>query len=219
MIGSEQEQSAHTQHRRRPSRLTMCGLGLALALAAWFAAAALAVSTSVTIGSASNAKLNEQVVVNPQGHTLYTLSGETPSHLKCKPRECFKFWPPLTVPSRKTKLKAGSGVKGPLGILRRSNGVFQVTVRGMPVYRYFKDHAKGETNGEGVESFGGTWHALPAGGEPKATTPPPANTPPPSTTPEPMPYTSTPATTTPAASPPTTPTTPTPTTPSPPYSY
>ena len=136
--------------------------GRALALAASFAAVALAASTSVTVGSASNAKLNEQIVVNSQGRTLYTLSGETASHLKCKTRECFKFWPPLTVPSRKTKLKAGlRRDRARSGSCAAATACSRSRFAGCRVYRYFKDHAKGETNGQGVESFGGTWQRWP----------------------------------------------------------
>ena len=83
-------------------------------------------------------------------------------HLLCASAECLKAWPPLTVPSRKTKLKAGPGVQGHLGILRRSDGRLQVTLRGRPLYRFSGDSAKGEANGEGLESFGGTWHAVTA---------------------------------------------------------
>jgi predicted lipoprotein with Yx(FWY)xxD motif len=137
-------------------------VAVALAFAASLAAIAFAGGTATTISSASNATLGEQVVVNSQGRTLYALSPETTSHLLCKSSECLKFWPPVTVPSRSTKLKAGAGVHGKLGILRRSHGVLQVTLRGMPLYRYSGDHAKGEANGNGIKSFGGTWHAMSA---------------------------------------------------------
>ncbi len=173
----------------------MCVAAVTLAFAASFVAMAFAGATAVTIGSASNSKLNEQVVVNAQGRTLYALSPETTSHLLCKSSECLKFWPPVTVPSRKTKLKAGSGIRGHLGILRRSNGMLQVTLRGLPLYRFAKDDAKGEANGEGVMSFGGTWHAVTASSTTSSTTTP---SPPPAT--------------------PTTPTTPSPG-PEPPYGY
>ena len=49
-------------------------------------------------------------------------------------------------------------------ILRRRNGLLQVTLRGMPLYRFSGDHAKGQANGEGIESFGGIWHAVAAAG-------------------------------------------------------
>ncbi len=106
------------------------------------------------------------------GRTLYALSPETAKHLLCKSNECLAVWPPLTVPSTKTKLKAGPGLKGHLGILHRNNGALQVTLRGVPCIASPATRAKGETNGEGIESFGGTWHAVPATTE--ASSPPPA---------------------------------------------
>jgi predicted lipoprotein with Yx(FWY)xxD motif len=158
MTDPRQEQITQSQRRIRPAIL----VGLAvLAVAVSFATVAFG-SGTLTVSSATNSKLGTQVVVNAQGHTLYALSPETTKRLLCKNSECLKFWPPLTVPSAKTKLKAGAGVQGHLGILHRKGGMLQVTLRGMPLYRFAKDHAKGEANGEGVESFEGTWHAVTA---------------------------------------------------------
>lgn len=146
----------------------------AVALIAVLAGVALAAGTAVTVNSASNSTLGQTIVVNAQGLTLYSLTPETTHHLLCKSSECSKRWPPLTVHSSKTKLKAGPGVHGPLGILRRGNGKFQVTLRGKPLYRYAEDQAKGDANGQGIESFGGTWHAVTASaGAAKATPSPP----------------------------------------------
>jgi predicted lipoprotein with Yx(FWY)xxD motif len=139
---------------------------------------------STPVKSASNSTLKETVVVNLQGHTLYALSPETTHHLLCTSSECLRFWPPLTVSSSKVKLKAGAGVHGALGILRRSNGRFQVTLRGLPLYRYSEDRAKGEANGQGLKSFGGTWHAVTAAASSTPVTPSTPTAPPP-TTPEP----------------------------------
>lgn len=152
-----------------------------LAFAASLAAIAFAGGTSMTIGSASNATLGEQVTVSSQGRTLYALSPETTGHLLCKSSQCLKFWPPLTVPSRSTRLKAGAGVHGTLGIVRRSNGTLQVTLRGEPLYRYSGDHGKDEANGQGIKSFGGTWHAVTASSGASSTKPAPPTT---TTTPE-----------------------------------
>ena len=167
-----------------------------LAVGASFAAVALAAGGAATVGSASNAGLGKRVAVSAQGRTLYALSPESTHHLLCTSAACLKTWPPLTVSSRKTKLKAGSGVHGHLGILRRSDGRLQVTLRGLPLYRFSGDHGKGEANGEGLQSFGGTWHAVPAA--PGSSAPAPSATPtaPTTSTPE-MPTTSTPTTTTP----------------------
>jgi predicted lipoprotein with Yx(FWY)xxD motif len=162
MIDSTNQHAERSQRQRRLSAMTICAAGAMLAFAASLAALAFAGATTVTLGSAPNSTLGEQVVVNSQGRTLYALSPETRSHLLCKSSECLKFWPPVTAPSFKTKLKAASGVQGRLGILRRSNGTLQVTLRGLPLYRFVKDHGKGEANGQGIKSFGGTWHVVSA---------------------------------------------------------
>jgi predicted lipoprotein with Yx(FWY)xxD motif len=152
------------------------------------AATALAAGSSLTLNSASSSMLGHPVVVNPQGRTLYRLSPETTRHLLCKSKECLTNWPPLTVKSAKTKLKAGSGVKGKLGVFRRSNGTFQVTLNGLPLYRYSGDSGKAEGNGEGIESFGGTWHAVKASSSASTMTPTMTSTTPTTTSPEPAPY-------------------------------
>lgn len=185
MTASTKQQLVAAKRRRRGARRAIWMATTTLALSAALTAIALAAGT-VTVGSTSSSKLDEQVVVNTAGRTLYALSPETTSHLLCKSSECFKFWPPVTVSSRAVKLKAGSGVHGHLGILHRSNGTLQVTLRGLPLYRFSEDHGKGQTHGQGVESFGGTWHAVTASSTPAPTmtAPQPAPTP---TTPAPTP--------------------------------
>lgn len=161
MSGSQEKQIARSS-RRRHSGLVLGIAVLALAFAASLATIALAASAPLAVGSASNSALGKQIVVNAQGRTLYALSPETTHHLLCKTSECMRFWPPLTVHSSKTKLEAGPGVHGHLAILRRSNGVLQVTLGGLPLYRYSGDHTKGDANGQSIHSFGGTWHVLSA---------------------------------------------------------
>jgi predicted lipoprotein with Yx(FWY)xxD motif len=133
-----------------------------LALVASVAAVALAAGGTATVGSASSSKLGEQIAVDAHGRTLYALSPETTRHLLCTSSECLKAWPPLTVSSHNARLTAGTGVHGRLGILRRSDGMFQVTLRGLPLYRFAGDRARGAVNGQGLKSFGGTWHAVTA---------------------------------------------------------
>ncbi len=152
-------QRQHNQRGgRRPTRLAIAAVATALVLAASLAAMALAASAP-TVSSLPSSKLKQTIVVNSQGRTLYWLSPETTHHLLCKPSQCFEFWPPLTVSSAHASLKAGPGVHGRLGIVHR-NGIFQVTLRGLLLYRYYEDHAKGQANGQGIKSFGGTWHAV-----------------------------------------------------------
>jgi predicted lipoprotein with Yx(FWY)xxD motif len=168
---------------------------VAAAALATVVATALAAGSSLTLSSNASSMLGKPVVVNPQGRTLYKLTPETSKHLLCKSKECLTNWPPLTVKSAKTKLKAGSGVSGKLGLLRRSNGTLQVTLNGLPLYRYSGDSAKNDVNGEGIESFGGTWHAVRASSSSSTapttatgTTTTPTTTMPTTTSPEPAPY-------------------------------
>ncbi|HEV2975788.1 MAG TPA: hypothetical protein VGX69_12475 [Solirubrobacteraceae bacterium] len=209
----------------RRARIYAVAVG-ALVVAALVAAVALAKGTSApTVGSAANAKLGTTVVVNPQGRTLYSLSSESSGRLLCKSAECLATWPPLTVGSSKVKLKAGGGVRGRLGLVRRGTGRFQVTLRGKPLYRFAGDRGKDESNGEGIAAFGGTWHAVTASGaaakpmQPTTSTSEAAPTPytpsSPQTTPSTPAYPSTP--TYPSTT--STPTTPTTTTTTPTYTY
>jgi predicted lipoprotein with Yx(FWY)xxD motif len=215
MTGSQDKQVVRSTKRRRPSGLLVGIAAVTLVLAASLVAMALAAGGAATIGSASNSALGEQIVVDAKGRTLYVLSPETTHHLLCKSSGCLKFWPPLAVRSSKTKLKGGPGVHGRLAILRRSNGLLQVTLGGLPLYHYSGDHAKGEANGQGIHSFGGTWHVLSATGGPSPAAPPATPTTPVTPT-----TSTTPTTTQTTPSTPTTPTTPsTPTTPTTPPGY
>jgi predicted lipoprotein with Yx(FWY)xxD motif len=150
-------------HGRRGGRrrATIAAAALALLIAGSLAAIALA-SSSSTVVSSGNTKLGK-VAVNSQGRTLYVLSPETTHHLLCKSSECFKFWPPFTA-SSKAKLVASGGVKGSLGLFNRGKGVMQVTLNGEPLYFYAGDHGKGQANGQGIKSFGGTWHVITVSG-------------------------------------------------------
>jgi|HubBroStandDraft_4_1064222.scaffolds.fasta_scaffold34835_3 predicted lipoprotein with Yx(FWY)xxD motif len=219
MFDRESLKPTRPRRRGRPSGLALCTMVVTVALIAMFAAMALAAgSAAPTVGSATNAKFSEKIVVDAHGRTLYALSPETTHHLLCKSSACLAAWPPLTVRSRKTKLTAGAGVHGHLAILRRSNGMLQVTLHGLPLYHFSGDGAKGATNGENIHSFGGTWHAISAA---TSASPAPASTETtpssPSTPTTPTPTTSTPATTpTPTTTPTTTTPTPTATTPAPP---
>jgi predicted lipoprotein with Yx(FWY)xxD motif len=162
MNRSHETRKGDSPRPRRPSRLGLGTAATALALAATLTAIALAAGGAPTVGSASSPKLAERIAVNSHGRTLYALSPETAHRLLCKSSACFAVWPPLTVRSTKVKLKAGPGVDGALGILRRSNGMLQVTLRGLPLYTYAGDSASGQVNGEDLHSFGGVWHAMSA---------------------------------------------------------
>lgn len=144
-------------------------LGTILALAG-FATAALvgvAIAKTFTLHVAKNAKVTNQsgmtksegIVVTSSGRAVYALSGDSKTHPKCtKANGCFRFWPPVTVSSPK-KLSKAPGIAGKLGTWHR-NGFFQVTLNGHPLYRFALDSQPNHATGEGIMSFGGTWHAV-----------------------------------------------------------
>jgi predicted lipoprotein with Yx(FWY)xxD motif len=167
-------QSAPTR-RRFPGTAVMLVFAVACFAIAGLTGLALA-RTNPTFHSAQNSSLGKTIAVDSRGLTVYELSPETTHHLLCtKANGCFAFWPPVTVRSARTKLTA-SGVKGKLGILHR-NGLFQVTLGGRPLYHFALDHSKrGAANGQGLKTFGGTWHTVVTPATHSSTSPPPMTT-------------------------------------------
>lgn len=150
-------------------------MGVAVVAATALAACAKSGSGSVGSGSGSNGgggpKVNAatvsglgRVVDTADGFTLYHLTGETGGKILCT-ASCAGLWPPLLAPSGGSAA-AGSGVSGSLGTVKRPDGSMQVTLNGMPLYRYSGDTAPGQANGEGIdEGASGRWYAVtPAGG-------------------------------------------------------
>jgi predicted lipoprotein with Yx(FWY)xxD motif len=159
-------------HRRK---IAVAGALLTVGAAA--VGPALAGTSTPTVKAKANAALGKTIVVDAKGRTLYRLSGESKTHLKCTVKACLGFWPPLTVASSTTKLRAGSGVTGRLSLLHRSDGTLQVMLGGKPLYRCAGDHAA-TASGEGLVSYGGTWNVLRAGASSGTTTPAPPTPPP-----------------------------------------
>jgi predicted lipoprotein with Yx(FWY)xxD motif len=118
------------------------------------------------------------ILVNAQGRTLYMFSADSATTSACT-GACATPWPPLATNGTPT---AGTGANGSLlGTIKRSDGTSQVTYNRHPLYTFFKDQKAGDTNGQGVMAFGGTWSVVsPAS---SATTP----TPPTTTKPQPAP--------------------------------
>jgi predicted lipoprotein with Yx(FWY)xxD motif len=151
----------------RPRSIVIVLAGVAgFAIAAF---GAIAVAKTFTLKVAKNAKVvnfnthavsNEAIVTASSGFALYTLSGETPHHLKCTSAQCLSFWPPLKAKSAKSLSKA-TGIKGKLGVIHRK-GFTQVTLAGHPLYRFAPDKKNQGATGQDVMNFGGTWHVVTA---------------------------------------------------------
>jgi predicted lipoprotein with Yx(FWY)xxD motif len=119
-----------------------------------------------TIGI-SNTNLGK-ILVNSQGHTLYLFQKDSGNASACT-GACASAWPPLRASGNPT---VGSGTDASLvGMAPRPDGSSQVTYNGHRVYLFQNDHKAGDTNGEGLNAFGGNWFALSSAGN-QVTAPP-----------------------------------------------
>lgn len=137
--------------------LSIGAAAAALLLGLGVASAASSSATKVGIASTSLGK----ILVDGHGRTLYLFAKDKRGKSACS-GACAAYWPPL-IASGKPSAVAGAK-KSLLGTIRRSDGRRQVTYRHHPLYKYAGDRAKGQTNGQGLDDFGGEWWVLsPAG--------------------------------------------------------
>ena len=144
----------------------------------FIAIAALSAATLVAaaVGSAGSASLSRapkgamvglratalgRILVDARGRTLYLFEKDRNGRSACN-GACAVSWPPLLSAG---KARPGSGLRSSmLGLTRRADGRRQVTYAGHPLYTFALDMRAGQTAGEGVKAFGGSWDALAANG-------------------------------------------------------
>lgn len=116
---------------------------------------------SATVGVANEGL--GKILVNSQGRTLYLFQKDTGSTSTCT-GACAVNWPPLLANG---KPAIGSGANASMiGTTTRPDGKRQITYNGHPLYTFLKDTKAGDTNGEGLSAFGGSWFAVsPAGNQ------------------------------------------------------
>lgn len=163
----------------RPQAHRLRTAAIAAVAVACLTAAALvgvALAKSFTLQVARNAKVTDQSgstkrenIAVAGGFAVYRLSGDSRQHPECtRANGCFTFWPPVTAGSARKASKA-SGIGGKLGVWHH-DGLFQLTLAGHPLYRFSQDSARDHATGEGIVSFGGTWHVVKAAGSSSAAT-------------------------------------------------
>ena len=89
--------------------------------------------------------------VNSVGHTVYVFDADlaSPGQSVCN-GACAANWPPVGVPS--AMLTTG------FSSITRADGSKQLAFDGRPLYTFAFDVNVGDTNGDGVNAFGGLWH-------------------------------------------------------------
>jgi predicted lipoprotein with Yx(FWY)xxD motif len=152
--------------RRKPRVYGFLALGaaaaIALAACGGSSSSSKKTTTTTTKGAAAAAVVKTAksstlgtIVVDSNGKTVYTLTNAN-QQVACT-GACLQVWPAVVAP---TGTKAtGSGVKN----VATTAGGTQVTINKAPVYTFSGDAKAGDTNGEGITSFGGTWHAVKVG--------------------------------------------------------
>jgi predicted lipoprotein with Yx(FWY)xxD motif len=96
------------------------------------------------------------ILVDAEGFTLYIFTNDTGGTSSCN-EGCIENWP--AVPD---DTAIGADLDASLfGTTARDDGTEQLTVNGMPLYRYVPDEAPGDVNGQGV---GGVWFVVGADG-------------------------------------------------------
>lgn len=130
-------------------------------------------TTSTTTAAAQNAVVKTAstakgtILVDSQGKALYTLTNNGQA-VPCTDA-CLGVWPPLMLPAGQSTATGASGVTG-LGTVA-ANGGMQVTHNNLPLYFFQGDAGAGTTNGDGINSFGGTWNVVQASGSGGGSTP------------------------------------------------
>ena len=106
------------------------------------------------------------ILVDGEGMSLYVFLADTQNSgtSTCGDDDgCAAEWPPLISQGSPV---AGEGVDTTLlGTITRDDGSIQVTYNGWPLYFFAADTAPGDTNGQGIDEFGGLWFLVSPDGE------------------------------------------------------
>jgi predicted lipoprotein with Yx(FWY)xxD motif len=132
------------------SVLALALLGVAVASAGGPSAAAAA--AGITLKTAKIGAVT--VLTNTDGLTLYWFAPDTPMTSRCT-GSCAAYWPPVT-----GSPKAGPGVAGKLGTVKRPGGGLQATYDGHPLYTYVGDSGPGQARGNNLDLNGGLWYEV-----------------------------------------------------------
>ena len=98
-----------------------------------------------------------KTLTGEDGKTLYFFKADTKGSGKstCN-ADCATAWPPYTLEADE-KLEQGADATGAITMITRDDGTKQVAYNGWPLYYFKGDKAAGDSNGQGINAFGGVW--------------------------------------------------------------
>jgi predicted lipoprotein with Yx(FWY)xxD motif len=151
---------------------TLAALVVALALTGG-AGAATQKSPPGVVKVATNSTLNQAILVDGTGRTLYMYDGDFKNISTCTDFQCVKAWPAL-VAAAKGKVKPGAGVNAKLlKVAKQKDGRMQLMYAGHLLYTWaggnnIPGDKPGDVTGMGI---GSAWWPLSATGQPIKTKP------------------------------------------------
>ncbi|MEM3839312.1 MAG: hypothetical protein QXF01_01900 [Candidatus Micrarchaeaceae archaeon] len=121
-----------------------------------------AVSNNKTLNfEAGSSSLFGSYLENSSGFTVYLFTADKQyGNSSACAGACLTFWPPVLVPENYSFGGSGAVNVSAFSVITLSNGDRQATYDGWPLYYYAGDKAAGQTNGNGLSSFGGTWYVV-----------------------------------------------------------
>lgn len=127
-------------------------------------------ASSTTVASKSSVSLSTKtlpgvgaVLVNGQGHTLYTFAPDNATKVTCT-GSCASYWPPLKIASGQTPAVSGGVSASMVSSDADPSGGNVVTYHGWPLYTYVADSAAGTDHGQAINLSGGRWYVISAAG-------------------------------------------------------
>lgn len=164
---------------RRRGVLPAAGAVAALVLAACGGSASPTTTTTTstpqtsapsTSFSTANVGGLGSVLVDASGRTVYELSSASVKNLPCTASTgCTSVWTPLPLPSGTSSATATGGAISSLLSTTSVGAATYPIYNGWVLYEFTGDSGSDQANGQGISSFGGTWHAVSASGTPVAT--------------------------------------------------
>jgi predicted lipoprotein with Yx(FWY)xxD motif len=113
------------------------------------------VGGTIAINVDMNPTLNQQILTDAVGITLYDYARDTPGVSNCN-GQCATIWLPVQPALMGVTPNLVPSAMGTLTLITRSDGSQQVAYNGIPLYHYSQDMNPGDVKGQGI---GGVWTA------------------------------------------------------------